>query len=197
MKDNFEKYDELSRTISQLIKQEKYQETLQKFDEILETALQLSQADKWFVESASRKIRFLIKFNEWDELKKFEEKCNHIMGKFGDDPFHKWSIAKHLTNMAQIDEYAAYRSVINSLQKALLGFGLINEEMTRQKRLSELVSDQKNFYNELLGKIEKHGYKAKNKTELKKLTQMNNADLQQMDLHKILFEIVDFSVYLR
>jgi hypothetical protein len=89
MNDNFKRYNTLSKSISQLIKQEKYQETLQKFDEMLETALRLTEADKWYVECSNRKIRFLIKFNKWEELKKFREECNQVISRFGDNPFQK------------------------------------------------------------------------------------------------------------
>jgi hypothetical protein len=69
--------------------------------------------------------------------------------------------------------------------------------MLRQDRLSELKSDQKTFLEELLGKIGNHGYKIKNKSGLKKLTEMNHTDLQNIDLHRTLMEIVNFPVTLR
>jgi len=193
----FQNYSEISKEITQFIKQENFPLALKKLNECLEIALNLSDSHKWYVETAYRKIRLLIKYNKLDELLKFKEESNLIIKKYGSDPFHKWSIAKHLKSLSLIDEYVSYRTLIKSFEKLLLSFGLINEEMVRQDRLDELKEDQKNFFSEILEKIEQHGYKIKSKPDLKNLTQKNYSELTNPKLFTLLLEIISFPVLIR
>ena len=119
------------------------------------------------------------------------------MKRYGSDPFHKWSIAKHLKSLSLIDEYIAYRSLVKSFERLLLSYGLINEEMVSQNRLEELKEDQKIFFSEILEKIEQHGYKVKNKSELKNLTQSNYSELMNLKLFASLLEMISFPVLIR
>jgi len=193
----FQKYNDISKEITHFIKQENFPLALEKLNECLEIAPNLSDSHKWYVETAYRKIRLLIKYNKLDELIKFKEESNLIIKKYGSDPFHKWSIAKHLKSLSLIDEYVAYRTLIKSFEKLLLSYSLINEEMVRQDRLKELKEDQKNFFSEIIETIEQHGYKIKSKSELKNMTQKNYSELMNLQLFTALLEIISFPVLIR
>jgi len=190
-------YNDNSKKITQYIKDNNYLEALDKLNENLKISLQLEDSYKYYSETAHRKIKLLIKFNKYDEVIRFKEELSSKIVKYEQEPFYNWTLSKYFKSIALIDEYVAYRSLIKSFEKLLYSYGLINEEMIRQRRLTELKLDQKNFYEELIEKISRYGYNVKNKSELKTIIQKGYSELKEDKIFILLLDLIIFPINAR
>lgn len=193
----FDQYTKLSKETTKHIKSNAIHSALDCLNESLELSLKLSTPDKWYTETAYRKIRLLIKFNLVTELETFREQYSQVVKKFKTDPFQKFSISNYFNHMALIDEYFAYRFVIKSIEKRIFANSLVNDEMIRQKRESEVKANWKVFYNEILELINKHSFKISNKNALNEYIRFSSEEIKSLKLFDGLIEIINFPVLLR